>query len=273
MSESTTTTEAPPPLEPGSGVFPEGPWYYVVRGTRFGPFDEDQMLFLRGRERISDQTQVWTPGMPGWTPLKTLTDQGLLKDDPERRGRMGSCLNCGRPEPKEAMIRFRDFFICQRCKPEFLGKVEEGVPLPHDPELAGLGLRFLALVIDIGITMIVSFAMAMVPLLLLFLEVGMEYYFIAEIIGNLGQVVFGIFYYTWFVGRFGGTPGKLFLGLRIVTFDGKGIGYWRAFARYLASVASAMFLYLGYVVAFFDPERRTLHDHICNTLVVQNRKT
>ena len=43
-------------------------------------------------------------------------------------------------------------------------------------------------------------------------------------------------YYVGFNGRFGGTPGKWLLGLRIVTSDGQPIGFGLAFKRYAAEL-------------------------------------
>jgi uncharacterized RDD family membrane protein YckC len=45
--------------------------------------------------------------------------------------------------------------------------------------------------------------------------------------------IFGLFYSVYLVRRFGGTPGKLIVGLRIRKLDGSPVGYREAFFRYL----------------------------------------
>lgn len=44
--------------------------------------------------------------------------------------------------------------------------------------------------------------------------------------------VFGLFYSIYLVRRFGGTPGKLIVGIRIRKLDGEPVGYREAFLRY-----------------------------------------
>ena len=79
----------------------------------------------------------------------------------------------------------------------------------------------------------------------------------------------GIAFETYFLGRFGATPGKMACGLKVVRPDGEKITYGRAFGRTLASLLSGMIIYIGYIIAAFDEERRTLHDRICDTRVVK----
>src|SRR5260370_34623939 len=53
------------------------------------------------------------------------------------------------------------------------------------------------------------------------------------ILMGIGFVV-GLAYETWFVGRFGATPGKLICRIRVVRSDGGRLGYLRALARHFA---------------------------------------
>jgi uncharacterized RDD family membrane protein YckC len=58
------------------------------------------------------------------------------------------------------------------------------------------------------------------------------------------------------------------LKVHVVTADGGRVSYARALGRYFAKLLSAFTLLIGYIIAAFDPERRALHDRICNTRVV-----
>ena len=82
------------------------------------------------------------------------------------------------------------------------------------------------------------------------------------------SMVIAIAYEVVFVGRFGATLGKMACGIKIVTPEGGQITYLRAFGRYFAKILSAFTLYIGYIIAGFDSEKRALHDRICNTRVV-----
>ena len=71
---------------------------------------------------------------------------------------------------------------------------------------------------------------------------------------------------------FGNTPGKWVLGLKIArrkTFAP--IARWRYVLRYLAYVPSVGFFMLGIVWCHFNKERRSLHDIIAGTVVLQTR--
>jgi len=58
--------------------------------------------------------------------------------------------------------------------------------------------------------------------------------------------------------------------LRVVTARGDRLPLSLSAGRYLAQLVSSATLSIGYIMAAFDPEKRALHDRICNTRVVTN---
>lgn len=76
-------------------------------------------------------------------------------------------------------------------------------------------------------------------------------------------------YSVFFQLRHEATPGKLLLGLRIVRADGARVGGWRAIGRYWGEQLSGLTFLVGYVMAAFDDEKRSLHDYLCDTRVVK----
>ena len=78
-------------------------------------------------------------------------------------------------------------------------------------------------------------------------------------------------YNTIMIGNSGATVGKMAVGIKVVTADGGKVSYLRAFARYMAEVLSTLTFLVGYIIAAFDSEKRSLHDHICSTRVIMNR--
>jgi uncharacterized RDD family membrane protein YckC len=40
--------------------------------------------------------------------------------------------------------------------------------------------------------------------------------------------------------------------------------------RHFAKILSGIILYIGYLMAFWDDEKRALHDRICSTRVIVN---
>ena len=62
---------------------------------------------------------------------------------------------------------------------------------------------------------------------------------------------------------------RLALKIKIVTADGGRVSYARAFGRYFAKMLSGFTCAIGFIIAAFDnPQKRALHDYICNTRVV-----
>ena len=79
-------------------------------------------------------------------------------------------------------------------------------------------------------------------------------------------------YEVYFVSAHGATPGKMALGLKVIRADG---GPHLADAGAGAAISrrgsSAIILMIGYIMAAFDPEKRALHDRICETRVIHSR--
>jgi uncharacterized RDD family membrane protein YckC len=210
-------------------------WYYAEGDRQVGPIEEQELLTLVDRGRITAETLVWRNGMPNWQPFGSIGDipRSVQFEPPSR-------------EP---------FFL-----PE---KVEEGV-VAAPVVYAGFWIRFVAAVLDGVILVILSIFIAAV----LALGAGAAEPAVFETLRSVIQLGVGAGYVTFFLGKFGATPGKMALGLRVVRSDGGDLTYARAFSRYLAEYLSALTLMIGYIIAAFDREKRALHDHICDTRVI-----
>lgn len=75
-------------------------------------------------------------------------------------------------------------------------------------------------------------------------------------------------YEVYFVSRMGATIGKFGLNLKIVRADGSAVTRSWALRRYLAMGLSVLTGTIGFWMAAFDGEKRTLHDRLCATRVV-----
>lgn len=78
-------------------------------------------------------------------------------------------------------------------------------------------------------------------------------------------------YKVFFVASSGATPGKLMMGLRIISTSDERIGFGRAVVRWLGEFVSGLTLGIGYLMVLWHPERRALHDLIAGTKVVTLR--
>ena len=70
----------------------------------------------------------------------------------------------------------------------------------------------------------------------------------------------------------GKTIGKKLMGIRVVSVVHEKIGFWHAVERALGYGASFLECGFGFLQYFIDPNRRTVHDRIAETIVIQDRK-
>ena len=69
----------------------------------------------------------------------------------------------------------------------------------------------------------------------------------------------------------GATVGKMAMGLRVVSNDGKRISFMNATGRYFAKILSAMIFCIGFIIIAFTDRKRGPHDMIASTLVIKTR--
>lgn len=94
--------------------------------------------------------------------------------------------------------------------------------------------------------------------------------------GGCGALWVFYAWYYWIHGwaRRGGTPGMRLLRLRLVDdLFRQPVGYARAWLRALACLATVLTLGMGFLLVFFRPDRRALHDLLARTQVVHRPPT
>lgn len=258
-------------------------WYYARGDERMGPVDDREIVALAATGQIGAQTLVWREGMADWTPWGRAPRPagGDPADDGSSVALAAAdtfgyqaCAECGRTFPAEEMVAYENLLVCGECKPVFFQRLREGGLVYRSLNYAGFWIRVCASLVDSAIML---FFNSLVTLLQIYLMGGFQEYISGEtsatdigiaIVFWLLNVAAGLTYETWFVGRFAATPGKMLLGLRVVRSDGSPVTYRRAMGRFFASWLSQMTLGIGYVIAAFDDQKRTLHDHICDTRVI-----
>jgi len=80
---------------------------------------------------------------------------------------------------------------------------------------------------------------------------GTQRYRLFNVYYLLPSTLFGLFYSVYLVRRFGGTPGKLLVGVRIRKVDGQPVGYREAFLRYLPELILATLMSIGLLISVF----------------------
>ena len=92
-----------------------------------------------------------------------------------------------------------------------------------------------------------------------------------QLLIQAGYYIIFILFNGFFLMKFGATPGKMALGLKVVSPDGSTIGGGKAFGRTFAEILSGLICNIGYIIAAFDGQKRALHDHIAGTRVIRTR--
>jgi uncharacterized RDD family membrane protein YckC len=84
----------------------------------------------------------------------------------------------------------------------------------------------------------------------------------------VSQVIF-VLYFAGFIAAHGQTPGKAIFRLRVIGVGGQKPHFVKSFVRALALAVSTNLLFLPMAYAFFNPQRRAVHDIFAGTYVVE----
>lgn len=262
-------------------------WYYANAGQQVGPVSEAEFENLVNTGTIQPDTLVWREGLANWQPLASVRGSGAATaeqvappPEPAAAPAAGEvfCTECGRAFSFDNVIQYGNAWVCAGCKPRFLQRLREGVPLTGVMEYGGFWIRLGAKFID-GLILGVVVG---IPIFIALFVVGMgtamggggsqgppPMFIAAQVLFQLVYWVAQVCYNGFFVGKFAATPGKMACGLKVVTPDGGPVSYGRAFGRAGAEVLNGFTCTIGYIIAAFDKEKRALHDHIANTRVVR----
>ncbi|MEQ1884877.1 MAG: RDD family protein [Bryobacteraceae bacterium] len=227
-------------------------WYYADNGQQHGPVDDDALASLVVSGVVRDETLVWREGMPNWQPYSSM--------------RVGASVAAG-PAPGLAV---------HAAAPG--GYVPENYAArPQTVRYAGFWIRFLARLID-GVLLQIALLVVRVPLGLSVMgpmttrdPAAMMALAGAMIVGSLVSLAIASGYEIFFVSARGATLGKMALGLKVVRPDGAPISISQSAGRYLAQILSAVILCIGYIMAGFDDQKRSLHDRLAGTRVIRLR--
>ena len=125
---------------------------------------------------------------------------------------------------------------------------------------AGVGLRTVATILDGFILVFVS----------MFIAILTDAIMPPEIAWGL-TCIMALLYYIFFEGKFGATPGKMLVGLKVVHSDGGVCDYQTATIRTALRIID--FLPVAYLVAvvsvWLSPRKQRIGDRLAGTMVVK----
>ena len=140
---------------------------------------------------------------------------------------------------------------------------------PRGFEYGAFGIRLLAWLIDGFIIGIIRGAL-LFPMGLRLVEEPWSWWSLA----NIGEIqltslAVSLCYFAFYWTAYGATPGKMIFRLKVVNPTGGSITLLQAVARYFAMLLSGIILGIGFLMAAWDPEARTLHDRLADTRVIR----
>ena len=256
-------------------------WFYLdpkqpAESQRVGPLTRQEIERLATNGTLRKDDLVWYPGLVTWLAWKDVAPEFPGNSDKHR------CASCQLEFPEAQIILVDGRWTCANCQKVAAAPIQvseapqsPAAPIPQMAQArpvaianeiyAPFGIRLAAVLVDL---MILGVANAILILIYMFL-----FHIPQKVIqDSLAINVPGLFleacYQVYFLSQYGGTPGKMLMGLRVVSEDGSRLTVMHALARYLAFWVSAFTLGIGFLLVIFDPQRRALHDHLAKTRVV-----
>jgi uncharacterized RDD family membrane protein YckC len=243
-------------------------WHYVALGKPVGPIPEDELKRLAAAGHITRTTLLWRAGMAEWQEARLAKPDLWPVPPPVTPAAPPAAPPAATPAPAMSPIPG---------------------PLPVAMPYGGFWIRFVARIID---WLILWCAGVMVKLATGIGAIGfgglsilhdgdfdpteLLHLLAAGLVAGMVQLLLTAIYEIGFLTRFGATPGKMALGLKVVRASGAPLSFGRAIGRYFAywlSCMTALLLWVGFWIAGIDREKRALHDFICDTRVVRTSRS
>ncbi len=237
-------------------------WFYSAGGEQKGPVEQADFESLIATGVIRPETLVWQPGMPNWQSAAD-TRPDLL------------------PPALPGVSAVPAYSVPAYITPQH--------PMIAGRLYGGFWIRVLARLVD-GLVL-------MVPSILVIVLVAGTSFFSAILGGDISAltssapmlIVAGLInaamaaaYEAFTTSTYGGTLGKLALGLRVILPDGGMLDLQQALIRYLLygaggliglipviGLLGSLLTLVDNVSAAFDPQKRTIHDRLAHTFVVK----
>jgi uncharacterized RDD family membrane protein YckC len=266
-------------------------WHYAENGRQVGPVTEDQLLQLAHAGAVAPDTLIWRAGMPEWKPFREVGPGAPPPLKPAFAATQRSCNSCGRLFAAGDLAMFGETAICTDCKPAWVQQLRQGMisTVPGMHRYAGFWIRAVAQLIDgiiasmvLGAVFFMLYGDALFAIFRRAAEAGaqgtqpdpgemvalMTPIMTSIWVFQLAALAASLGYSVYFLVKFGATPGKMAMGIKVIRADGGPIQVGQAIGRFFAHMLSGMILYIGYMMAGWDDQKRALHDRLVDTRVI-----
>jgi uncharacterized RDD family membrane protein YckC len=191
--------------------------------------------------------------------------------------RLRRCARCGQAFCRDCVVELEGASYCGPCKEEWVRDFQSGVVM-GGLELAGVGYRLLAFLIDSMVVQAASCAIVLPVVMVMALMAGAASTANENIVGVVAQLLtlpfsigIPILYQGFMLKARGQTLGKMALSIKVVTPEGRPIAPRAAWHRAIGQtvLATCCLGAVDLLVGVFTWERTCLHDLLAKTRVVR----
>jgi uncharacterized RDD family membrane protein YckC len=249
-------------------------YYYAVNGQQAGPVSEEELRSMVASGSIPAETPIWCEGMADWQPFSVTLGGGATAAPTGATPVV--CAVCHQTFPADQTIRYGNVNVCGGCKPRFVQGLREGAVAPGQLELAGIGSRIVAKILDsiivgivnMGINFAIMGTLTYSPSTNPNQTAAMSLGLLVNVINFAVNMAYNAGFLHWR----GQTLGKMAMNIKVVTPEGAPLSWGKSIGRPLAEILSGCACAIGYIISFWDPEKRTLHDRLAGTRVIKANK-
>ncbi|HEY0141468.1 MAG TPA: RDD family protein [Thermoanaerobaculia bacterium] len=195
----------------------------------------------------------------------------MCRNHPEVIEGVRRCTRCGSTFCRDCLVDLDGHPYCATCKSEQLMDVRSGVDRVS-VQLATFWPRFAAFILDSFIIGIPIGAMTMVLMFMLMASGQFsngEPPFWFNFIQLPAMFITPLYESIMYSKKNGQTLGKMIVKLRVVKPNGEPITSGQGWGRAWMRLAFLCFSIVDYIPFFFDDQKRTIHDMVAKTVVVQ----
>ncbi len=103
-------------------------WYYARGDEICGPVLRSELVRKRQQGEIEAETLVWCARLESWQPFAAGLQQAETAATDSRPA--GACCSvCGQAKGEDELLVFGARRVCVACKPEYVQRLREGVPV------------------------------------------------------------------------------------------------------------------------------------------------
>jgi uncharacterized RDD family membrane protein YckC len=247
--------------------YPQQPPQYNPPSTGYGQYGQQQPSSNPYNQSPYGQTPQPTPtnpyeqpsGQPGYEQQQPSGQPGYGQQQGYAQPGYGQQQQYGQPGYGQQP---------QYGQPGYGQQPQYGQPMfsPVMAQTAGVGVRFLALLID---AVVLGVALGIIGGVLVGVTRGSS---TGSSILTLLWIVVYFGYFIFMESQYGATLGKMALGLRVVRMDGSAISTNEALIRNLLRIVDGLAGYLvGAIIIWTSPLKQRLGDRVAKTLVIRTR--